>query len=72
MGHGTLLVNQEERLREMCNVAGEMTDPERGARKNPQAVIKIIYYDGYPREMSMELTEKVVVPDEFKPKKPGI
>ena len=55
----------------MCKVAGEMTDPDRGLRKSPGAVIKIVYYDGYPRELSMELSEKVEVPDEFKKKKPG-
>ena len=56
----------------MCNVAGEMTDPERGTRKNPKAVIKITYWDGFPRELSLELVEKTVVPDEFKQKKPGV
>lgn len=71
MGHGSLLDNQRTRLDELCSIAGEMTDPERGARKNPRAVVKILYYDGFPREMSLELSEKVIVPDEFKQKKPG-
>lgn len=71
MGYGVLLDNQRARLEELCTVAGQMTDPERGIRKNPRAVIKIVFYDGYPREMSLELAEKTIVPDEFKQKKPG-
>lgn len=71
MGHGQILDNQLKRLYELCDVAGQMTDPERGARKNPRAIIKIVYADGYPREMSLELAEKVTVPEEFKQKKPG-
>ena len=71
MGHGILLPNQSQRLDELCHVAGEMTDPERGSRKNPKAVIKIVYYDGFPREMSLELAEKLQVSEEFKQKKPG-
>lgn len=72
MGHGVLLPEQSLRLDELCQVAGEMTDPERGAKKNPRAVIKILYYDGYPREFSLELSEKAIVSQEFKQKKPGI
>ena len=53
MGHGTLLETQLRRLNELCDVAGQMTDPDRGAKKNPRAVIKIIYADGYPREMGL-------------------
>ena len=71
MGYGLLLDNQQSRLTELCMIAGQMTDIERGARKNPRAVIEIVYYDGYPREMSLKLSEKVSVPDEFKQKKPG-
>jgi len=71
MGHGVLLPSQQKRLDELCAVAGEMTDPERGLRKNPKAVIRIVYYDGFPREFSLELAEKTVVPEEFKQKKPG-
>ena len=72
MAHGTLLPNQESRLAELCEIAGQMTDIERGAKKNPKAIIRIVYYDGYPREMSLELSEKMAVPDELKRKKPGI
>lgn len=71
MGHGMLLDNQYQRLAELCDFAGKMTDPDKGSRKNPRAIIKIVYADGYPREMSLELAEKVTVPDEFKQKKPG-
>ena len=70
MGHGTLLPNQRERLDELCEVAGQMTDIDRGGRKNPRAIIRIVYTDGYPREMSLELAEKVTVPDEYKRKTP--
>ena len=66
MGHGTLLETQLRRLNELCDVAGQMTDPDRGAKKNPRAVIKIIYADGYPREMGLELLEKLPVPEEYK------
>ena len=72
MAHGTLLPNQQSRLAELCEIAGQMTDIERGTKKNPRATIKIVYYDGYPREMSLELSEKMAVPDELKRKKPGI
>ena len=61
MAHGSLLPNQQARLEELCEVAGQMTDMDRGARKNPRAVIEIVYYDGYPREMSLKLSEKVSV-----------
>ena len=71
MGHGVLLPEQSRRLDELCQVAGEMTDPERGARKNPKAIVRITYWDGFPREFSLELTERTVVSDEFKTKKPG-
>ena len=71
MGHGVLLPEQSQRLDELCQVAGQMTDPERGARKNPKAIVRITYWDGFPREFSLELTERTVVSDEFKTKKPG-
>lgn len=48
-----------------------MTDPERGKRKNPKAIVKIYFWDGFPREFSLELTEKTQVSEEFKQKKPG-
>ena len=70
--HGGLLDVQRVRLDELCKVAGEMTDPERGARKNPRAIVEIVFYDGYPREFSLKLAEKVAVPEEFKQKKPGL
>lgn len=71
MGHGTLLPEQSARLDELCQIAGEMTDPERGKRKNPRAVVKIAFWDGYPREFSLELAERTVVSEEFKQKNPG-
>ena len=69
--HGTLLPEQEERLSQLCSVAAEMTDPDRGKKKNPKAVVKIAFWDGYPREFSLELTERTQVSEEFKQKKPG-
>lgn len=71
MAHGTMLPEQESRLQELCSVAAEMTDPERGLRKNPRAIVKITFYDGYPREFSLELAEKTIVKDELKRKNPG-
>ena len=71
MGHGVLLENQILRLNELCDIAGQMTDPERGARKNPRAIVRILYTDGYPREFSLELAERAQVPDELKRKNPG-
>ena len=71
MAHGTLLPDQAARLQQLLDVAGEMTDPDRGARKNPRAIIKISFWDGYPREFSLELAEKTIVIDEFKRKNPG-
>lgn len=70
--HGGLLDSQKIRLEELCSVAGEMTDPDRGHKKNPRAVVEIVFYDGYPREFSLKLSERTVVPDEFKQKKPGV
>ena len=72
MGHGVLLPLQTDRLNELCQIAGEMTDPERGSRKNPRATIRISYWDGFPREISLELSEKLQVSDEFKQKKSGV
>ena len=69
--HGTLLPEQYSRLEELIQVAGEMTDPERGKRKNPKAIITIAFWDGYPREFSLELSERCQVSEEFKTKKPG-
>lgn len=71
MGHGNLLPNQLARLDELCTVAAEMTDPERGRKKNPKAVVKISFWDGYPREFSLELSERTQVSDEVKQKNPG-
>lgn len=71
MGHGTLLPNQLSRLDELCSVAAEMTDPERGRKKNPKAVVRISFWDGYPREFSLELSERTQVSDEIKQKNPG-
>ena len=71
MAHGTLLPNQETRLSEMMGIAAEMTDPDRGKKKSPKAVVKIAFWDGYPREFSLELSERTIVGDEFKQKKPG-
>ena len=72
MGHGTLLPNQSARLEELCSVAAEMTDPERGRKKNPKAVVRISFWDGYPREFSLELSERAQVSDELKQKNPGL
>ena len=71
MGHGTLLPEQTARLQELCDVAAQMTDPERGRRKNPRAVVSISFWDGYPREFSLELAERTQVSEEVKTKKPG-
>ena len=71
MGCGTLLPSQTARLTELCEVAGKMTDPERGRKKNPRAVVKISFWDGFPREFSLELAERTVVDEEVKQKKPG-
>jgi len=71
MGYGTLLPSQTARLNELCEVAGKMTDPERGRKKNPRAIVKISFWDGFPREFSLELAERTVVDEEFKQKKPG-
>ena len=71
MGHGTLLPEQVSRLEELCRVASEMTDPDRGRKKNPKAIIKISFWDGYPREFSLELAERAIVSDEVKQKNPG-
>ena len=72
MGHGTLLPDQASRLAELCDVAAEMTDPDRGKRKNPRAIVRIAFWDGYPREFSLELTERTQVSDEVKQKNPGL
>lgn len=72
MTHGTILPEQLARLEEMCGIASQMTDPDRGSKKSPKATVKIVFWDGYPREFSLELAEKAVVPQEFKQKKPGV
>lgn len=71
MAHGTLLPDQHTRLEELCHVAAEMTDPDRGTKKNPRAIVKIAFWDGFPREFSLELAEKTVVNSELKRKNPG-
>ena len=72
MAHGTLLPEQTDRIEQMCSVAAEMTDPERGQKKNPKATVKITFWDGFPREFSLELTEKAPVPERVKQKSPGM
>ncbi len=41
-----------------------MTDPERGSRKNPEAVVRVVFTDGYARRVSLELTENLKYQDD--------
>ncbi len=61
--HSKLEGNKLTRFEEMCEVAAEMTDPERGSRKNPEAVVRVVFADGYARKVSLELTEKLTYQD---------
>lgn len=66
MSHGVLLPNQEQKLQQLIQFAGETTDPDKGTRKSQRAVIEIEFYDGYPRTISLKITERLQVPEEYK------
>ena len=66
MAHGTLLPNQQEKLDKLLSFAGQTTDPQKGEGKTQRAVIEIEFYDGYPRTISLKMTERLKVPDEYK------
>ena len=46
MTHGTILPEQLARLEEMCGIASQMTDPDRGSKKSPKATVMIVFWDG--------------------------
>jgi len=57
--HDKLTGNKAERFEELCECAAMMTDPERGKRKNPRAVVRVTFVDGFARDISLELVEKL-------------
>lgn len=57
--HGILSGNKAKRFEELCECAALMTDPEKGKKKSPRAVVRLWFVDGYPRDMSLELVEKL-------------
>ena len=61
--HGTLSGNKQKRFEELCECAGMMTDPDRGSRKNPRAIVRVVFVDGFARDMSLELVEKLPYQD---------
>ena len=65
-----LLPEKQARLDELFSAASEMTDPAK-TRRNLKAVVSVEFRDGYPREVSLALTERAPVSDEVKQKKPG-